>query len=49
MKMRRGIPSSAAALQKISVWTSTPSTALTTNTARSATDRAASASGTKSA
>src|SRR3954471_14190690 len=45
----RGRPSWAAIRHTISVCTSTPSTALTTNTARSATERAAETSGRKSA
>ena len=45
----RGRPRSAASRQAASVWTSTPSTALTTITARSATSRAAWRSVTKSA
>ena len=49
MNTMRGRPRSAAIRHTTSVWTSTPSTALTTNTARSATERAAATSGTKSA
>ena len=44
-----GMPSSVASRQVSSDWTSTPSTALTTSTARSATDRPASTSAMKSA
>ena len=45
----RGSPSSLAIRQATSVWTSTPSTPLTTSTARSATRRAVCSSTTKSA
>ncbi len=49
MKTSRGMPASAACCQAISVPTSTPSTALTTTTARSATDSATSMPPAKSA
>jgi hypothetical protein len=48
-KTMRGTPSRDASFQIRSVWASTPSTALTTNTARSATRNAASTSPSKSA
>ena len=46
---QRGRPSSAASSQAASVWASTPSTALTTMTARSTTEQAARTSPKKSA
>jgi len=49
MNTSLGIPSSVASRQVSSDWTSTPSTALTTRMARSATDRPASTSAMKSA
>ncbi len=49
MKTMRGRPSSAAVRHSAEVCTSTPSTALTTNTARSATRMPATASFSKSA
>ena len=48
-KIMRGMRSSAQRRHSTSVWTSTPSTALTTKTAMSATDNAASTSAMKSA